>query len=312
MARSPRKSAKSISLTGRLVRWWFRPRRLFVGSLVALALVVGTTFLNRFPPVDARPEYQASSQQIILTPAPHWIPPDLAQDALKRAGLDTQLSLLDNSLSERIAAAFYTHPWILDVQRVEKFFPARICVDLTYRQPVAIVKGVDGYYPIDRYACLLPGNDFRPSDIDRYPVVENVTSVPATGQGQPWGDPSVAGAARLAAIFMDSGEDEGSLWEELDLAAIIAPHDLYLPGEGADPEFAIRTSGGSVILWGRAPGTRHPGELAAEKKVGRLTDYHRDHGSLDDAPEPYMIDIRDWNSIIRTRLTRNARTRRVR
>ena len=67
-----------------------------------------------------------------------------------------------------------------------------------------------------------------------------------------------------------------------------------------------------MILWGRAPGTRHPGELAAEKKVGRLTDYHRDHGSLDDAPEPYMIDIRDWNSIIRTRLTRNARTRRVR
>ena len=302
-------ASNPVSLRQRILRWCFRLRQLLVASLIALACIAWPQVRSRLPQMVQRPEYLVSSDQITITPAPHWIPENLIDDVLKRAELDQPVSLLDPALSERIAAAFFTHPWIQDVHRVWKSFPASVRVEVTYREPIAIVQGVDGYYPIDRDACLLPGSDFNTADIHRYPVIERISSVPMAGQGQPWGDPSVTGAAQLAAVLTAPKENGKTLWETLDLAAILAPRSLSLPGEFIDPEYAIRTSGGSLILWGRPPGTRHPGELTVAKKVRRLVDYHRDHGSLDDAPDPYQIDIREWDTIHRSRLAGNASAR---
>lgn len=96
-------------------------------------------------------------------------------------------------LSERVAAAFYTHPWVQEVRSVRKSYPARIHVDVVYREPVAMVKGVDGDHPIDR-SILLPARDFSDADIERYPVIERVASVPMGKLGESWGDPAVSGA----------------------------------------------------------------------------------------------------------------------
>ena len=279
------------------VRWFFRPKPLVITALIASAWVLLPLALRHLPRLEDRPEYQVGVEQISLNPPPRWIPPDLVTQVLDRAGFNGTESLLDDTLSERIAAAFYTHPWIENVRSVRKSFPARLNVEVVYREPVAMVKGVDGYYPIDRHGILLPPADFSIADIERYPVIERVSSVPVGNLGEPWGDPAVEGAAELAAVLNKQDTEQESWWKRLDVQSILVPRRVALSEAGDQLEYQLLTHGGSQILWGRAPGTNHPGELTVAQKLQRLSDYQRDFGGFDDAHGPYEIDIRPWNGI---------------
>lgn len=299
-----------MSIQQRLLRWFFRPRRLVPASLLALAALFWPQVRQELPELESRPEYQVSIDQITVTPPPRWVPEHLVADVLHRVRLDEPLSLQESTLSERIAAAFVTHPWIQKVHGVRKSFPARVHVDVTYRKPVAMVEGFDGFYPLDAEACVLPVNiDLPPSDLRRIPVIKNVSSVPQGGQGQPWGDPVVAEAAQLADILSQLEESGRTRWESWGLVAIEAPSAVGLPGEVTDLQYQFRTAGGSTIIWGRGPGTIHPGELTVDQKLQRMAEYHQVHGSFDDAPQAYVFDLREWKGISRSLATGTSATR---
>jgi len=303
MGRSPvtKKSASSkLTVQQRFVRWCFRPQRLALAAALAIGVLCWPQFRKRLPEVESRPEYRVSIEQITVTPPPRWVPEDLVADVLHRVHLDDAMSLQDPTLSERIAAAFVTHPWIMRVHRVTKSFPPRVHVEVTYRKPVAIVHGVGGYYPIDESGCVLPGNDFSRSDVERYPIVENISSVPQSGPGDSWGDPAVEGAAQLAALLVEPDESGSALWQTWGLKAIKAPSNVGLPDENPDLEYKIETTGGSTIIWGRSPTSQHPGELSVAKKLQRLSEYHRDFrddGGFDNSPIPHVLDVRGWRGI---------------
>ena len=299
-----------LTMQQRFVRWCFRPQRLVPAALLATLALFWPQLMKKLPALESREEYQVTLDRITVTPAPRWVPEDLVEDVLHRVGLDAPLSLQEPTLSERIAAAFVTHPWIEEVHRVKKSYPARVHVELTYRRPVAIVRGMDGAYPVDALGVVLPGNDFRQSDVSRYPVIEKVTSIPQAGQGQPWGDSAVTGAAQLASLLMEPIDSGRSRWEAWGLTAIEAPSTLGLPGETPDMTFVLRTTGGSTVIWGREPDSIHPGEFTVEQKLERMAEYHLAHGSFDDAPEPYEFDLRPWNGIGRRLATGSTAVRR--
>jgi len=278
-----------------------------VTAAVAMTIVMIPVLARRMPKLNDRPEYRIGAEQVSVSTPPNWIPPDLAEQVFVRAGLEKNQSLLDETLSERIAAAFHTHPWIQEVRSVRKTYPARIHVDVVYREPVAMVKGVDGYYPIDRRGILLPARDFSDADVERYPVIERVASVPMGKLGESWGDPAVSGAAELAATLNAKREGKDSWWSELELSAILMPRRVALIEDADELEYELRTKGGSEILWGRGPNSRHPGELAVAQKLQRLSEYQRDYGGFDDAHGPYRIDIRPWQGIDRGILARQVR-----
>jgi hypothetical protein len=291
----------------RSASWFFRPRPLIISAAVAMTIIAIPVLARKMPKLNERPEYRVSASQISISTPPGWIPEDLAQQVFARAGLEENQSLLDATLSERVAAAFYTHPWVQDVRSVRKSFPARIHVDVVYREPVAMVKGVDGYYPIDRHGILLPARDFSDADVEKFPMIERVASVPLGKLGEAWGDPAVSGAAELAAALVAKCEGKGTWWNELELSAILMPRRVALVEDADELEFGLRTRGGSEILWGRAPGSRHPGELAVALKLQRLSEYRRDFGGFDDAHGPYQIDIRPWQGIDRGFLAKDVR-----
>lgn len=288
------------------LRRLFRPRNLVLAAGLASLWLFYPLLKRQVPRLDDRPEYRIGPEQVTLNPPPRWIPGDLVQQVFERAGFSEAESLLDDTLSERVAAAFYTHPWIEDVVMVKKSFPARLQVQVVYREPVAMVKGVDGFYPIDRHAVLLPPGNFSVDDTRRYPVIEGVSTVPVGRLGEAWGDPVVAGAAELANVLIRETEDgaRDSWWKKLELQAILVPRRLALSGGQDQLEYQLRTLGGSEILWGRAPTTRHPGELAVAQKLQRLTEYQRDWGGFNDQHDPYLIDIRPWHGIQRSLLAR--------
>jgi hypothetical protein len=290
------------------LNWLFRPRNLVMAALIASCWIAVPIIMRQLPSLENRPEYFVGPSQITMTPAPRWIPPDLVEQIFERAGFTDHESLLDETLSERVAAAFYTHPWIENVRSVKKSFPARLQVDVVYREPVAMVKAVDGFYPIDRHGVLLPPGDFSPADTSRYPIIERVSSVPQGRVGEKWGDPTVDGAAELASVLIASKGDSESWWEKLHLQSILVPGHVVTGNETEQTEFELLTAGGSQIRWGRGPSTLHPGELTVEQKLGRLAEYQKDFGGFDDVHGPWDIDIRPWNGIRRGQLAKETRT----
>jgi hypothetical protein len=200
------------------------------GVLLATAIALILLTKQLIPDLSIRPEYQLSAAQITITTPPRWIPADIRQQICEQAAQAQPLSLLDDSLSERIAAAFHTHPWVLRVIRVQKMWPARVHVELEWRRPVAMVNGIDGFYPVDINGVLLPGRDFAPADLKRFPVIENISSVPLGRVGEAWGDPVVNEAAVLAATLLEAESDQDSWWQRFSLAAIVAPSErLWMP-----------------------------------------------------------------------------------
>lgn len=277
--------------------------RLAFGASVAVVWLCWPILRDQLPQLDNRSEYQIGVNQVVVTPPPAWVPDDVVERVFERAGFDESLSLLDDKLSEKVALAFYTYPWIERLKQVRKSFPARVYVEVVYREPVAMVEVAGGgYLPVDRHGYLLPENDFRVSDQERFPVIRGISTVPVGYHGQSWGDPAVTGAAQLAFVLTRSDSTGQPWWHSMRFKAIIAPRRLAADDELNDLHYEIATRGGSRIVWGRPPSTRHPGELTVEKKIERLAEYHRSYNGFDDGPAAVRIDIRDWDGTKRSLL----------
>ena len=179
---------------------------------------------------------------------------------------------------------------------MRKSFPAKIEVELTFRSPAAMVAVPDGLYPIDAKGILLPPIDFSVADARLYPVIRGVQSPPPSAEGTRWRDPAVIGAAQLAELLRPN-------WKKLNLAAIRLPHKKRPLIQPEDLTFDLETRGGSLIRWGRAPASDHPGELTPQQKIGRMQKYLADFGSFDAPHGPYEIDIRHWQEISRRPLS---------
>jgi hypothetical protein len=274
--------------TSLLARWILGPAivLLVVGSIAAYFLVPKA--LEWLPDVAHRPEYVLKPDDIKFTEAPPWVPRTFLRQVAREGGLPETLSLLDARLVDDIAVAFQKHPWVDHVVSVRKEFPHRVTVVLEYRKPAALVVTQTERFAIDKHAVLLPPPDLPPAE-GEFPVIANARSTPPAQAGTEWHDHTIEDAAKIADAL-------GPSWKKLQLHSIEIPN---LP-ENAKPEdavYSLRTTGGSRIIWGRAPGSDHPGELTPEQKIGRLEEYLARKGSFTDAQGPLEIDIRHWKEI---------------
>lgn len=284
---------------GRLARLIFRPRLLLL-----LAVVISGTFYwpklsGLLPDLYNRTAYRLTVDRIVVNEPPRWIPEDFVAEVAARAGITPAASLLEDSTVSRLAKAFREHPWVADVIRVRPVHTSGLPgmeVELRYREPVAMVQVDKGMYPVDVNGILLPTSGFTVEDAKRYPLIENIRSAPQGRAGAAWGDPAVTSAARLAGELSPH-------WKKLTLAAIHVVEKPAANSMSGDRVFQLRTLGGSRIIWGRAPGSKHPGELTAEQKIGRLEKYLADFGGFDGPHGAYEIDIRHWQEISRQPLS---------
>jgi 8-oxo-dGTP pyrophosphatase MutT (NUDIX family) len=219
-----------------------------------------------------------------ITPLPEWIHTDIRFEVFRNASLDGPLSITDEKLVERIDNSFSLNPWVARVVRVSKHASARVKVELVYRRPVCMVEVPGDLLPVDAHGVLLPyGNDdFSPVEKSRYPLLVGITSA-RVAVGECWGDPRVVGGAEIAAAVRE-------VWEELQLQRI-QPSDPFDTGVAEEPTYKLFSRGGAVIFWGRAPGTKVPGELPAAEKVARLLEYVRLYGPLKTASGSQMLDV---------------------
>jgi hypothetical protein len=281
-----------------LTRILFRPKTLLLLAAAVAAVALFPRMSKYLPDLNQRAEYLIATEEIEITPPAKWVPKDLIQQVIEQSGLPNTVWILEEDLNSRLAQAFGRHPWVEALVEIRISKPARIEVELIYRKPVAMIEVPDGMYPVTADSFLLPPKDFSGRDVKFFPVIRNAQSRPQGPAGTPWGDVAVAGAARLASVLE-------SRWREFDLIAIHIPP----PGEANltldDLIYDLTTSGGSRIIWGRAPGSNYPGELSTEQKIGKLKKYLSDFESFENPNGPYEIDIRHWQDTSRRPLTSN-------
>lgn len=243
----------------------------------------------------ASPEYIVGPQQIEITQPPPWIThTDIRAEIYNDLNRQGALSLMDDDLTERVAAALLRQPWVAKVRQVKKLYPAKVKADLTYRQPVCMIEIPGGKMPVDVEGTLLPKDDFSPIEAARYPKLAGVDRSPMGNVGSRWGDVRVAGGAEIANILLP-------YWEKFKLECIVFRMPLettastisqqgLAPREGAYL-YDIIAHGGMRIIWGHAPGDNATGEAAPEQKVKKLVQFFEEHGSLDYPQHPSVLDL---------------------
>ena len=287
----------------RAAAWAFTPGRLLAAGLIPLCAAASLFVARRLPDLGARPGYALTAEGVRLDPPPaRPVPADLPARVLG----EEPVSILDDGLAARLAAAFKKHPWVRRVEEVRLSHPARADVRLVYRAPAAAVAVRAGLYPVDAGGVLLPPADFTRRAAEDLPRIEG----PAGGAfaapgpaGTLWRDDRVAGAAKIC-------EELAGVWAECDLAAVrpLPAGESLLdeqPGPevvagaeksaGGDVRYELVTRRGSRIAWGRAPGSGHPGELGAADKRRRLVGEVR--RLLADVRGPQAVDLTGWDGI---------------
>jgi len=265
-------------------------RRLVVA--VGLAVIVGGSYgLWKFvePHVVAGLHYKFDAKEINVTPSPPWIHSDVKAEALKQAGIDEQLSVLEPGLAERIAGAFVLHPWVAKVVRVIKRPSAGVDVELIYRRPVCMVEVPGGLFPVDNQGVLLPTADFTTDEAVHYPRLSNIQTVTEGPMGTTWQDARVLGAAKISSVLLED-------WESLKLYKIVP---VAAAGPAAAVEYELYTRRQTRVLWGHAESNTAAGEPAAEEKLAQLKKYATPREGLD-RPVPQDIDVRRPGDLVAT------------
>lgn len=275
------------------------PPAMVVGVVFFAAIVTSVVYGWRQwgRTVVARPIYRVAAESIQLSTPPPWVRTDIRAEVVRDGALN-DLTIFDKDATIRVYQAFELHPWVSKVKRVSKHPPARLVVDLEYRQPVAWMevpgaKPTDegGVIPIDGLACVLPSRDFTKEDLPNYLRISVKDARPYGLAGTAWGDPRVSGAAKIAVSLRE-------VWHRLRLYRIQLttepnPELARIQGE---PIYELETASHHYIVWGSAPGAERPNEPTAPVKLSRLMQVAEKLGSLDQLPES-GIDLRDLSSL---------------
>jgi hypothetical protein len=284
--------AKKPSTAGvafRAMRFLLRPQnRGLVLSLMVIALALsGSLYAWRrwgAPSLEEK-DYAVTPERIAVTPQPAWIHANVKSEVLRSSG-GSPMHLHDRRLVEHLAQAFALHPWVAQVVRVEKKYPAQVNVQLEYRKPVLVVKvdapGDQGLLFLDQEAVLLPSADFAPTQARNYLRILAAGEAPVGPYGSAWGSPRMAGAAKVAAAW-------NGRWQALGLYWLASAR----PASG-ELLYELRTQDDRVrVIWGPAPGGESPGDPSPEEKITALERYVQDKGPLTRPDAAPLVDLRD-------------------
>jgi len=152
--------------------------------------------------------------------------------------------------------AFAANPWVQKVRKVQIKYPAEVYVDLDYRSPVCLVQvpGGAGSYPVDANGILLPTDYFTQGTAEEiaekknaFLFVEGAPSNPIGSFGDPWGDPSVEKAAKIAALLGSDAKTRGIVSIKILIAQKENPAAVLW--DPPQPEFQLLTEDGRVFEW---------------------------------------------------------------
>lgn len=239
--------------------------------------------------------YSLKLENIEITPQPRWIRSDLKAEIYRQNRL-SQLSLLEPAATATIAHAFEANLCIRSANHVRKLSSGKVQIDVTYRQPVAMVlyepaqsaldpnKTKKGFYAIDDEGVVLPRAEFTQDQVHDYFVIfaQHIQLEGKDTVG--FRDPRIPVALSLCKLLEP-------LRVELRLAIIEVEADgmdLQLGGYNSW-ELRLRTKEGRNIIWGHAPGKETKDEMPLDEKLATMRAWLAVPATADTATE---LDLR--------------------
>jgi len=282
--KSPAAITAGIGIAGYLLRrqnrGWVTTTAVVLAALIGFAIA----WQKWGAPSLEGDDYLVTAEQIQVTPQPNWIHGNVKTECV-RSLTGLKLSLLDHELVEKVANAFTLHPWVADVVRVEKRYPAQVNVELEYRRPTLVVKidepGDEGLLFLDDGAVLLPSTDFAPTQARNYLRIAAAGERPNNVYGTPWNSERIAGAAQLAAGW-------GTRWQPLGLYWIVTTKTV-----GGRLIYELHSQDGKVrVIWGQSPGHESASEPTAEQKISAIEQMVQERGPLEKIASEKPLDLR--------------------
>ena len=275
-----------LSLRGALLH----PATLYLGSS-ALVLFLAIGCWQRYGHrVTDQAAMTLTPEKIHLTAQPTWSRTDLKQvvlgDTAHRAYVAP--SIMDTTLVPRTVSALRSVGWIENIDRVQKS-KSGLEIDLTYRQPVAVVEIIAAaekgrkrakpqFLHIDRTATLMGGGFTNPAEDFLRISIHQPMYMDQLIAWSSWQDSRIQAAAAISDAVKD-------VWKPLGLYRLMTWRDRSNASDRRIP-FQLWTKMGQPrgvkIIWGNAPGLELPGEASAAQKIEAMRAYVAKHGRFDD------------------------------
>ncbi len=292
-----------LSLRGALLH----PATLYLCSS-ALVLFLAIGCWQRYGHRIIDHEAMALTPEKIHLPAqPTWSRTDLRQLVLGDTADPAYVapSIMDSTLVPQTVSALRSVGWIEQIDRVEKS-KAGLEIDLTYRQPVAVVeitgaaqkgrlKPKPQLLHIDRTATLMGGGVANSAeDFLRISIHQPMYMDQLIAWSQ-WQDVRI----QQAAAICDAVKDD---WKPMGLYRLMTWRDRSNASDRRIP-FQFWTNMGQRtgvrIIWGNAPGFELPGEAAPPQKIEALRAYVAKHGRFDDDKmSDRTLDVRSGAAVL--------------
>lgn len=211
-----------------------------------------------------------STDDVLLADAPGWMSPEVRARVATAVAEQVSSNPLDGASLREAARALASEPWVARVERVQRLASGKVEVRADYRQPMAVVEGLDGYHLVDDQGYKLPGLYYR-DQVGRLglPLIVGVQAAPPGRPGQQWpGDDLQAG---LDLVKLLAGERFFNQIESFDVGTRDNRGRLRL---------ALRTRTG-MVLWGLPVGQESAVEQSAMTKVSWLRRVNAEKGSVD-------------------------------
>lgn len=245
---------------------------MFLG--LGVGWVVGKEPLERYvasmsaPPSEIRfnwPVVAPAKGERSRGPRETWLPNAVRQDLVAIASKELVQDPFSQASLERTRRALLATGWFARVRTIERLPGGRVQVIGDWRVPAAVVrhKGKDILVARGGEPLKLPAR--TPVAAGTLAVIMNPHSGPsfdAQGQlayGLPWPGGDVQSAIDLLTSVRSMPESKRL--KGVDLASYMDKGHLTLV-----------TDTGSRIVWGSAPGEVAPGEVPADRRMGRLKD----------------------------------------
>lgn len=234
-----------------------------------------------------REKYLLTLESLEIPAQPSWIRSDIRADVFREGSL-AGVSILDKDAAVKVAQAFELHSWVAEVRMAEKRPGPRIHVELTYRQPLVMVKALNAnaYWPVDTEGILLDPEDFATGQVKDYMRVFATGSDRAGLVGTAYGDVRITGAIQIAKVLKQD-------WKTLGVPHIFADWDQRLGISHPQATYQLVSQSGVTIYWGHAPGAELDGEATARQKLNRLLSYVAQNGPLESQANLSGLDLRD-------------------
>ncbi len=206
-----------------------------------------------------------SAQDVVLADAPGWMNDPLAASIRDLVAAEIHGRPLDAGALGRAVGALRQSPWVELVSKIEQRSLNQVIVHASYRRPVALVEGRDGYHLVDAHGMRLPGlysaSQWRSL---RLPLIVGQASAPGP-LGKPWPGEDLRAGLALVAQLAPTGLAQHL--EAIDVSGRDERGRVQLvlwTGEGRDRRRSAH------IVWGLTPHAETPYEPDAGTKINRL------------------------------------------